>query len=711
MNQPDPIQPTRSFLARFARVSRYLEKQWLRCVILALAGFVVRIPALQGQPIWDDDYLTKANPFIKSPLFVLEVFRHHLFPESYSSHYRPVQNISYIADYFFWNGNFYGFHLSSVLFHVGAGVLLYLLLRQLLTTLVRRKDNAADGDVPAHRPGVASWFAFFIALLWIVHPVHSAAIDYVSGRADSLGVFFGCSAWLLFLRARTVSPRALRCLLFSAAWFVGLLALCSRESACLWPFLFLLHLLAFERSMKPWHRWATVAACLLLFATYYGLRQLPAGRPVDGPSSGWPAELRGVLMLRALGDYGRLMFFPANLHMERTVFSGFAMASEKGRQNAIEFEYLSLGGLALLGVFAWLCSRRGTGQRVRIFGAAWFIMAYLPTSNLVELNATVAEHWLYLPSVGFIIFGAGCVMDLSRSWRQVSMACACVAVLALGARSAIRSSDWESNETFARRTIASGGASVRVALLLGQVYLNRGDYVEAEHLFRKALQICPEYPTARNNLATALAHEGKQKEAEELFVGATKSAQEMRKDYPRTWIAALNLAHMREDQNNRAEAISVLERARHDYPNTWELVRAETELLRMDNKMEEAMGLIRPFAESNWWHHDSWMAIGRLYAQQGRVDEASTALAHASWLDIHETDALNLLAMIRMRQHRLDDAVSTQRRAVARQPDQPQQYVLLSDLLDKAGRASEARVALGEVTRLRSLASAGNDVN
>jgi len=70
------------------RIGAYLNKQWIRCLLLALAGFVVRIPALQGQPIWDDDYLTRANPFIKSPLFIFEVFRHHLFPESYSAHYR-----------------------------------------------------------------------------------------------------------------------------------------------------------------------------------------------------------------------------------------------------------------------------------------------------------------------------------------------------------------------------------------------------------------------------------------------------------------------------------------------------------------------------------------------------------------------------------------------------------------------------------------------
>ena len=705
MDQSNIASESGSASSRDKRAWAYLEKPWIRCVFLALTGFIVRFPALQGQPIWDDDYLTRANPFIKSPLFVLEVFRHHLFPESYSAHYRPVQNISYIFDYVVWNGNFYGFHLSNVLYHVGAGVLLYLLLGRLFAGLVSRFSGAPSNGAtqPAHR---FSWIAFFVALLWVVHPVHSAAVDYVSGRADSLGVFFGCSAWLLFFKARTLSTRTARWSLFLLTWLTALLALCSRESACLWPFIFLLYSFGFERSLKSWQRWGTGAACLLLFATYYGLRQLPAVRPADGPSSGWSAPLRGILMLRALGDYGRLMVFPGNLHMERTVFSAAGVASEKGREDAIQFEYLSLLGLAVLGTLIFLCLRPGAGQRMRIFGAAWFIMAYLPTSNVVELNATVAEHWLYLPSIGFVIFLAGCFIDLPQKWRHAAVSFACVAVIALGARSAVRSSDWESNEIFARRTIAAAGPTIRVALLLGQVYLNRADYVQAERLFRKALQLCPEYPTARNNLATALVHLGKEKEAEALFAGATKAAHEMKKDYPRTWIAALNLAHMREDQKNRPEAIAVLEKARQDYPNTWELVRAETELLREDEKIDEAMGLIRPYAERNWWHHDAWMAMGRLYAQEGKVNEAREVLRHASWLDMHETDALNLLALVRMRQHRMDDAVRTQQRAVARQPDQPQQYLLLSDLLDKAGRAGESRLALAEVTRLRGLTAA-----
>ena len=98
------------------------------------------------------------------------------------------------------------------------------------------------------------------------------------------------------------------------------------------------------------------------------------------------------------------------------------------------------------------------------------------------------------------------------------------------------------------------------------------------------------------------------------------------------------------------------------------------------------------------------MALGQLLAEKGDVDSAEAALKHASWLDIRSTDSLNLIAVMRMGQNRFDEAWQAQRRAVSRQPDQPSQYVLLSNILGKMGRGDEARLALAQVSKLRSLA-------
>src|SRR4029078_5270908 len=161
----------------------------------------------------------------------------------------------------------------------------------------------------------------------------------------------------------------------------GVLALCSREIACIWILIFLVHTLAFARDIGKKAKITTILCCALVLGTYAELRRLPVARAEKGFTENWSAPVRGTLMLRALGDYGRLMIFPGNLHMERTVFSASAFASDKGRADSIQFEYLSLLGLALLATFIFLCTRRGHGRRMRLFGAAWFIMAYLPTSN------------------------------------------------------------------------------------------------------------------------------------------------------------------------------------------------------------------------------------------------------------------------------------------------------------------------------------------
>src|SRR6478736_3870752 len=100
------------------------QKTWLCCLCLIFLGCIVRSPALQGPFLWDDQYLASGNPFIKSPLLILEAFRHYLFLDSFSVHYRPFQNLSYIPDYYFWQDNPFGFHLSNILWHVSSGLAL-----------------------------------------------------------------------------------------------------------------------------------------------------------------------------------------------------------------------------------------------------------------------------------------------------------------------------------------------------------------------------------------------------------------------------------------------------------------------------------------------------------------------------------------------------------------------------------------------------------
>ncbi len=678
------------------RMAPILRSDWWRALFLLLIAIVVRAPSLSGEFLWDDEYLARDSPFIKSPLLALEVFRHHLFPDSFSGHYRPLQNLSFMADYFFWNNNTFGFHLTNLLLHAGSAVMLYFLVKRLL-------QAARDAAWLRDKSNFISDLAFFTALLWAVHPVHSAAVDYISGRADSLAFLFASSAWYLVFRARELKLGAARNLLFLSAALLGLLALCSRETAGLWLVIFLFHTLFFDPKISRRGKTWSVAICVALFALYLGLRQLPPARSGPGPSEGWGAPVRAVLMLRSLGDYGRLMIFPANLHMERTVVDGDNYRSHTTWENSVATEYLSIAGL----IFAFLliagCCWRGNGRSLRIFGASWFMIGYLPTSNIVELNATSAEHWLYLPSAGLLIFLAGCVLDLPARYRTSLAALACLAAGGLSIRSALRSSDWVTPEVFYERTIAAGGDSMRVSGNLAELYTRRGQLVKAESLLRKVLAGTPDFPVARNNLARVYFEEGKTKEAEALFADSAKHSVEASKTYPRTWIAVLNFAHLLHATQRDDEALSALERARTDYPEVWEIVSLEAELLRQKKKSAAAFDLVSDFARDHWWHYGAALALGRLYAEAGDADRAVEALRTASWLDLHEVDALNLIAQMRLRQNRLVEAYRAQKRAVARQPDAPLQYALLSDILEKMGQKAEAKDAIAQVARLEAI--------
>ena len=686
-----------------SKVKALLQRTWVRCAILALLGFAVHFPSLQGQLIWDDQYLAHDNPFIKSPVLILESFRHYLFLDSFSAHYRPVQNISYIFDYLIWNTDPYGFHLSNVLWHVGSGILLYLLLARLF------KGFAANGS---WRDSIISLAAFFAALLWVIHPVHSAAVDYISGRADSLAFFFACGGWLLYLRGRDARRLTLRCLFYFLAALSLLLGLCSRESACLWVVMFLGHLFFFDKTMALRARLVTLSVCLVVVGCYAGLRQLPEKRVTTlASATGWPAPVRAALMARALGDYGRLMLWPSNLHMERTVFDPDSLQNGASWRKAVAVEYLSIAGIIIAVGLIFAAARKGSARGIRIFGAAWALIAYLPTSNLFELNATVAEHWLYLPSVGFLIFLAGCFLELSNRSRRLAIAFACLASVGLSARSFVRSTDWVNAETFYQRTLAAGGKSLRVAMNLGHVYSSKGEYAKAEALFRRVLEISPDYTMARSNLGEALFRQNKREEAEIVFAAASKSADQSRKDSPRTWIATLNLAHMRHNEHDDEVALAILEKARTDYPGVWEIVSFESELLREGRGAGSALPLVREFAHGHWWHSGVFMALGRLEAERGDAEQAEAALRHASWLDIHDAESLNLIAAMKVLQNRLDVACEIQRRAVARQPDQPRQYLLLSDILEKMGRNEEARAALAQVSQLSALARSERPLN
>jgi len=288
---------------------------------------------------------------------------------------------------------------------------------------------------------------------------------------------------------------------------------------------------------------------------------------------------------------------------------------------------------------------------------------------------------------------------------------ACLAIGGLTARSFVRSSDWITPETFYRRTLMAGGTSVRMAVNLAAIYSERGEKDKAEKILRKVVRVDPTYLVARNNLGSVLSAQGKTAEAEKMYESASTPTLEQREDFPRTWIAALNLARAAHNRNDDDSALAIIEKARHDYPGTWAVLSFEAELIRRTQGAAAALPLVQKFVEDNWWHCEASIALGRLLCDLGDVTGAESSWLHASRLDVRGVEPLNLIAQMDARLGLLENAIKVQRRAVSRQPGQPRQYLLLNDILTKMGRTDEAEAILVQVSKMKAMANASAAIN
>ena len=159
------------------------------------------LPALFACWYWDDAWLALGSG---KPTSLAEIWTRDLWGDGSTPFYRPVLLASLWLDGL--TGSPVLAHLQSVLWHVGAAVLLYL--------LVRRRADAPT--------------ALLAAGLWGLHPVQSEAVTWVSARSDPLCAFWAFAALLLLERP-------------GGTWIAALAALlagCSKEQGLLLPLVY-----------------------------------------------------------------------------------------------------------------------------------------------------------------------------------------------------------------------------------------------------------------------------------------------------------------------------------------------------------------------------------------------------------------------------------------------------------------------------------------
>jgi tetratricopeptide (TPR) repeat protein len=370
--------------------------------------------------------------------------------------------------------------------------------------------------------------------------------------------------------------------------------------------------------------------------------------------------------------------------------------------HGISFEYLSILGTATLVLFAWLCMHRGEGRSLRRFGALWFGVAFVPISNLIPLNAEVAEHWIYTASIGFLLMLTGALTMLPARLRMWSGAFALAGMLVLAVRTNLRAADWADGETFARRTIACGGGSPRLLTYYASELGRKGKLAEQEQVYRRMLVTYPDFIMARINLGISLQKQGRSEEARPLLdIG---HADKVAPNVPRNWNAALNAAGQLHKEGKSAEALALVREWMPANPETWELVGFEANVLRETEGPPAALAVVEKYAVSHWWHLPSQLGMASLQRETGNYALALATARNAQRLDIRGAAAFDEAAKCELGLGRLPDALESQAVAVSRAPTNPAYLNFFSAILFKLGREGEAMSAHRRATALAAAA-------
>ena len=658
------------------RLGRRANKNYEVAVVIFMLVFAVYLPCINGGFIWDDHYLIGQNPLFRSPVVALEVFRHPLYVDKNVGYYRPVQNLSYMLDYCVFGGTTFAYHISNIAIHALAAFLVFLLLKRILPRLGVKSA-----------PGMAA----LIACIWAIHPIHNAAVAYISGRADSLAAIFAVGAWLLHDQGRLTTKTWRRVFYFTAAAASFLLALFSKEIAITWAVIFILATFAVNRDQPLRGRVLDVLGLLAVFGIYLGFRLSLPGYPMKNGATILPWFDRLCLANRAWGDYVGLIFCPIKLRMERLVYIN--SLTSHGFLDYVQNNYLVYVGLLSLAATSFMLWLKAPGRGLRAFGMAWFVLGFLPISNLFPLNAQAAEHWIYMPSIGFLIFVAGCIVAFPRH-QTVLTGIAFVAMLPLGIRTGMRASEWTDECKFFEQTLRASGYSLRPMHNMLRVLLEHKEEEKAVQMMKEMTKACPNMPPLRQLFFDILTGLGRNKEAAEYktdlgSVGkAVSENQDVFTGLVGTFVLKTN-AQKLSLEGKYDEALKLIGQVPAEKKNSWEIQQVKIGILALAGQEKEAIGMLKTYTDDRWWDYAPRIQLARLQYSAGLLDDALKTCAEAASLDVWSTVPLSMMMQIYEQQKNLPAAIATQRKVLARNRHSLGQLRVLAALLKENGENAE----------------------
>jgi tetratricopeptide (TPR) repeat protein len=465
---------------------------------LILAGTAVYSNSFRGVFVWDDVTSIVENPHIRSvwpltwsmsagpdvglsgrPVASLTLaFNYAMAPPDAREVMKPGPEGAPggLSERFY--RNVWGYHALNLAIHLLAALTLFGVVRRSL----------AVGRLRERFGGASTVLAFLVALIWLVHPLHTESVTYVVQRVESLMGL--CYLFTVYCAIRAAGDGPRRGWWASASVITCALGMGVKEVMVTAPVTVWLWDRVVGTGPRPGRRWPLYAGLastwiVLAAAVASGVRPHSVGFTLGGWT--WWSYLltqTGVVM-----HYLRLAVVPTPLVFDYAWPQVSSLASVAPEAS----------GLLVLAVATSvaLVKRRPIG-----FVGAWVFGILVPTSTILPIPTEVAaEHRMYLPAAALVALGVlGAYwtgrrllarMPRADLWeRRAAVGGLLVAGLvatAFGGLTHARNRDYWSAEALMRDTVQKRPTNVRARISYGVEMLTARRFPEAEEQLRVAI--------------------------------------------------------------------------------------------------------------------------------------------------------------------------------------------------------------------------------
>jgi protein O-mannosyl-transferase len=313
--------------------------------ILIAATVAAYSPILQNLFNGDDyAHLAWVYKAAADPKLVLQNFYSSWMGVFTTFFYRPLCAVFMYTDYCIWGSNAFGYHLTSLLFHLAASTAVGLLTYEL-----------AGGSKET------KWiWTIAAAGLFALYPIHPEASTWIACRGDVLSTLFCVSSVWCFARWNRIKNRWW----YAASVFCYVLGLCSKESAVTIPAILLLYSILVRKDgifiplRNTFPFWLTLAA-------YFQVRYISFGTFLGGYSS-------------ALGSDPILTYMPRWLHSLRVMFIPFNFELINHRSDFLPILVWVICLATSLISLAVLAVRDSELRRQALFLLGWTALTIIP---------------------------------------------------------------------------------------------------------------------------------------------------------------------------------------------------------------------------------------------------------------------------------------------------------------------------------------------